>query len=462
MKQANIVVILTDDQRFDTIQALGNKDISTPNFDKLVDRGFTFDHAHIMGGTIGAVCSPSRNMLMTGRSLFHIFGDEIADKGPIISPDHITMPQHFGDNGYQTYHVGKWHQDREAFNRSFADGASIFGFHQPGPGYCGNGGHCSIMLHDYDQTGGYESENLYLLNEAREKMPVTVGGGGVHSTEIFADSAVDFLENKREEDKPFFLYVAFVAPHDPRESPNEFEAMYEAGDIEVPKNFMPRHPFDNGELTIRDEMLEGFPRREHAVCRHLADYYGMISHLDQQIGRIFDAIDDIGEKNNTIIVFAGDNGLALGQHGLMGKQSLYDHSVRVPLILAGPNIPQGVRSENLCYLLDIYPSLCEMTGQTIPKSVEGVSFKEVIDGTKDQSRDHLFCGYREFQRSVRNERYKLIRYEVNGETIVQLFDMTEDPLECNNLYENVDYKDVLGALTVQLEADIKEWDFHKD
>lgn len=458
MKNPNIIVILTDDQRFDTINALGNKEISTPNFDRLVHKGLAFTHGHIMGGTIGAVCCPSRNMLMTGRTLFHLHGDTIPEKGRVIPPEHITMPEFFGREGYQTYHVGKWHQDKASFNRSFENGASIFGFHRPGPGYAGNGGHWNMMVHDYDETGTYAFEDLFVVDDNGKKVPSTFGGGGVHSSNLIADGAVEFLEKKRDDDRPFFLYTAFVAPHDPRESPNEFEAMYEAKDISVPLNFMPEHPFDNGDLYIRDEQLEGFPRREHAVCRHIADYYAMISHLDQQIGRILDSLDAIGEADNTIVVLAGDNGLALGQHGLMGKQNMYEHSLRVPLIMAGPGIPKGEKTDNLCYLLDIFPTLCEMTDREAPTSVEGVSFNNVVKDSTASSRDYLFCGYKDFQRCIRENRYKFIQYEIEGKVTYQLFDIVADPYECENLVDKPEYAEELERMKEKMLEERKTWD----
>lgn len=289
-KNSNILFFLTDGQRFDTIHALGNREISTPNLDRLVQCGTTFTHACIMGGTCPAVCMPSRAMLMTGRTLFRLQG-----YGRSIPEEQVTLPEALRRQNYQTHHVGKWHQDRASFNRSFADADRIFGFTRDW--YKEYGGHWNVAVHDFDPSGNYPHETGYILAPDKEtRLPLKAGVGGVHSSEMFADAAVAFLRRRARTEQgagrpPFFLYVAFVAPHDPRQSPNEFEERYGAEDLALPPNFMPRHPFDNGELLIRDERLEAWPRRPHAVRRHIADYYAMISHADAQIGRVSQLFD---------------------------------------------------------------------------------------------------------------------------------------------------------------------------
>jgi len=159
----------------------------------------------------------------------------------------------------------------------------------------------------------------------------------------------------------------------------------------------------------------------------------MITHLDAQIGWVLEALERSGEAGNTIIVFAGDNGLALGQHGLMGKQNLYEHSVRVPLIFAGPGVPEHGRSDALVYLLDIYPTLCELLGIEAPASVEGCSLIPTMGDDSEQVRDTLYLAYTSFQRGVSDGRHKLIEYHVNGKRRTQLFDLENDPWELNNL-----------------------------
>jgi arylsulfatase A-like enzyme len=211
--------------------------------------------------------------------------------------------------------------------------------------------------------------------------------------------------------------------------------MYDPDKLPLPKNFMPQHPFDNGEMWVRDEMLAPHPRTPATVRRHLADYYGMISHLDAQIGRIFAALKETGHADDTVILFAGDNGLAVGQHGLFGKQSLYEHSARMPLIVAGPGVPKG-SSDALVYLLDSFPTVCDLIGLQPPAGVEGKSLAPIIRGTQEQVRDYVLLAYRQMQRAIREPRWKLIKHHVGGEKAVQLFDLDSDPWELRNLADD--------------------------
>jgi arylsulfatase A-like enzyme len=422
-KSPNVLVLFTDDQRFDTIRALGNPHIHTPHLDNLVKRGTSFTNAFIMGGTSGAVCMPSRAMLLTGRGLFRIEGT-----GGTIPPDHTMMPEHFRKNGYKTFGTGKWHNGREAFARCFSDGAEIM--------FGGMSDHWNVPAYDFDPTGTYGARTPVIEQPFRSN-EVTYKGydhitEGKHSSELFADAAVDFLENHKSAD-PFFLYVSFTAPHDPRTAPKEFQDMYDPEQIPLPPNFLPQHPFDNGEMNVRDELLAEFPRTSEEVRRHIAEYYAIISHLDAQIGHILESLHRTGQADNTLIVFTCDNGLALGQHGLLGKQSVYEHSVHVPLILCGPGVPQGERRDGFCCLTDIFRSVCDLTGIPSPQSAEGESLVPAIQDRKRKGRDALYFSYRHFQRALRLKDWKLILYNARGTKHTQLFDLVNDPWEKNDL-----------------------------
>jgi arylsulfatase A-like enzyme len=439
MKKPNILFFFTDDQRFDTIRALGNEQIQTPNMDRLAAQGTTFTHAHIMGGTSPAVCMPSRAMLHTGRSLFRI-----QDQGESIHPSHIMLGELLRSNGYTTHGIGKWHNGKESCNRAFSGGDEIY--------FGGMCDHWNVPAYRYDPSGAYSSQipvckDPWTTNELEWREADHIEPGK-HSSELLCDAAVRFIDLYKNDD-PFFLYVSFLAPHDPRTMPEKYLKMYDPETVELPPNFMGAHPFDNGELKIRDEMLEEWPRTPEAIRRHIAEYYGMITHADAEMGRVIEALERSGQMDNTIIVFAGDNGLALGQHGLMGKQSLYDHSVRVPLIMAGPGIPAG-QSDALCYLFDIYPTLCELTGIPTPDSVEGKSLVPAMNGTS--IRDHLLLAYCHQMRGVRDERVKLIETVVNGRRTTQLFNLHDDPWELNNLAHNPTYSEQQKTLRALLET----------
>ena len=427
-RKPNVIVLFSDDQRWGTIGAWGEEPVQTPNLDRLVKRGVSFDHAHIMGGDQGAVCVPSRAMLHTGQTLWRASRNVQAPATDTEAAKRYTLlGEHFRANGYLAHGIGKWHNPRSLFNRAFSSGEAIF--------FGGMSDHYKVPLQDYDPLGHYGKQRDYVASK--------------HSAEIFSDASIRFLK-AQDGSKPFLLYTAFTSPHDPRTAPPPFDRMYPAGKIQLPPNFAPEHPFDNGELKVRDELLAAFPRTPAEVKQHIADYYGMISHLDAQIGRILDTVEASPWGANTVIVFAGDNGLALGQHGLMGKQNVYEHSVRVPLILSGPGLTAGQRRNSLCYLLDIYPTLCDLCGINTPGSVEGKSL------TRPKPREEVYLSYRTFQRAVRTNDWKMISYNVNGNRTVQLFDLKNDPWETMNLAGEPRLSKRLAELTARLHKEMAD------
>ena len=427
----NVLFLFTDDQSHDTVGALGNPSIQTPHMDRLVRSGLAFTNAYIMGGSSPAVCSPSRACLFSGRTLWNIenqgmWGYEISDK-------FTTLPQVFRENGYVTFGTGKNEPGRAGhFARSFSAGDKIL--------FKGMSNQYKLQLHPYSPTGDYSRKNAVLHT-------------GKHSAEIYADACIKFLETQTKDSPPFFAYVAFQTPHDPRQSPPEFRRMYDDAKMKIPESFMPVHPFDNGMLKIRDENLASFPRTKKIVQKHIADYYAMITHTDAQIGRILKTLEKSGKLANTIIVFASDNGLAVGRHGLMGKQNVYDHSVHVPLIISGPGIPAGKKREQLCYLYDIYPTLCERAGLKTPGTVEFQSLNKVIASPQAKHRAQLYFAFMSWQRSIRDSRYKLIEYCVDNTRHTQLFDLKEDPQETKNLATNPEYQKKLQTLRALLQQE---------
>ena len=432
-KKPNILVLFSDDQRYNTIHALGNSEIQTPHLDALCRQGTAFSHAFIMGGTQGAVCVPSRAMLLSGQTLFHAHSAVIA---PGDAPrSHVLFPEHFRKAGYETFGVGKWHNGERLYARCFGGGENIF--------FGGMSDHLKVPVADFDATGQYAKGQRH----AGEKF----------SSALFSDSAIKFLRGQRG-DKPFLLYVAYTAPHDPRMPPGEYAAMYPPERMALPRNFLPEHPFDNGDMRVRDEQLAPWPRTREVIRQHIAAYYGMITHLDAQIGRVLAALEDSGHARDTIVVFAGDNGLAVGQHGLLGKQNVYEHSVRVPLIIRAPGLRPGRVSHSFCYLLDVFPTLCELAGLPAPASVEGRSLAPLLRQPKTRLRETMFFAYRHFQRAVRTDGWKLIRYQVGGQPTTQLFDLREDPWETRNLAGEPAQAARLRELTVLLKDWMKKTD----
>jgi arylsulfatase A-like enzyme len=444
MNKKNIVFFFTDDQRFDTIHALGNSQIQTPNLDKLIKNGTVFTQAHIPGGTCGAVCMPSRAMLHSGRTLFRI-----EHEGQNIPPEHITIGEHFRKSGYNTYAIGKWHNGKNAFARSFSDGDEIF--------FGGMADHWNVPAYRFDPKGKYDKKCPFISNPfAGNKVKFRNCDhieSGKHSTDLFTDTAINFLNNYSSDSEPFFLYISLMAPHDPRTMPKKFRKMYKPDDIKLPENFLPEHPIDTGALQIRDERLATFPRNPDEIKHHIAEYYAMISHLDYGLGQVIDTLKQNKLYENTIIVFAGDNGLAVGQHGLMGKQNLYDHSVRVPLIFSGPNIPVSLRNNALVYLSDIFPTLCSITKTEIPQSVEGKDLSICFNNPNAVPHDYLYLAYGSSIRGITDSCYKLIEY-ASGET--QLFNLSADPYEMNNIADKNSSRQILQKMRTHLTTEAQD------
>jgi|tagenome__1003787_1003787.scaffolds.fasta_scaffold20963974_2 arylsulfatase A-like enzyme len=391
----NILFILSDDQRWDTIHALGNEEIETPNLDRLVERGFHFNNAYCMGSMSPAVCVPSRTMLLTGRSVWrlpHVTGLQ-------APADIVLLPRVLHDAGYITYHCGK-------------------------------------------------SNNACRYGNAAFDVNVETVKSGPDDMRHHGDQVVQFLK-KHDRSKPFFIYLAPPVPHDPRVAPQKFVRMYDPDKLTLSRNFMPEHPFDNGELKIRDEMLAAHPRTPQEMRQHLADYYACISDLDNQIGRILRSLRELGYSEKTVIIFSSDQGLAVGgRHGLMGKQNLYEH-VKPPLVIAGPGVPHG-RSDALVYLYDLFPTICDYAQAPIPAVVEGKSLATIIRGEATDVRPYLFAAYRDWQRMLRDKRWKLIEYVVGDQHHTQLFDLSTDPDELNNLAAEKNSAEVLTRLRAQL------------
>ncbi|MBN2853059.1 MAG: sulfatase-like hydrolase/transferase [Clostridia bacterium] len=423
-KKPNIVFFFTDDQRYQTFGCF-NREIKTPVMDSLVRNGTCFTHACIAGGTSGAVCMPSRAMLHSGHSLFHI-----DRRGDSIPSDHSLMGETLKQNGYETYGIGKWHNGTDSYSRSFTNGDKIF--------FGGMDDHWNVPVHSFDKEGLYDKRsyktNDFMKSNIKREYISDHTVASKHSTDLFADAAMTFIE-KHDFEKPMFMYLSFMAPHDPRTMPEKYLDMYDINDIKIPENFAHEHSFDFGIRDIRDELLEAYPRTENAIRKHILEYYAMISHLDDRIGDVIEKMKSVNQYDNTIFILAGDNGLALGQHGLMGKQNLYEHSIRVPLVIQGPAVPADFQSEANVYLYDIFPTLCELSNSHTPSDLDGISLLTFIKGSTG-GRDVMYFAYIDSIRAVKKGGYKLIEYRGKNLHKTQLFNLTDDPYETHDLSEN--------------------------
>jgi len=418
----NFLFMICDDLMFRTIHALNNQEVHTPNLDRLVARGCAFTHSFHQGSWSGAVCIASRTMLNSGLTGFR------AQAG--IDQVH-TWGQTLGTAGYETYICGKWHLDPTVLQRSFKEmgpvgpgmlvstpmNGAAYGRPRPGDNW---------EPWDESLKGHWIHTGLW-RNETPDRIQ--------HSAELYTDCYIDHLMNKAaKSDAPFFMYLGLNSPHDPRQAPREYVDMYPQDKIEVPPDFLPEHPFDQGDFRIRDEMLAPFPRTPEAVQLHRREYYALITYVDAQIGRILDALGRSGKADNTYVILTADHGLAVGEHGLMGKQNLYDCSVRMPLIIAGPGIEAGRRVDELVYQHCMYATTCELAGIPVPETVEFPSIAPLLRGGDKPVYDEVFSYYLHYQRMIRTKTHKLIVYPQIKR--IQVFDIEHDPWEMHDLSDD--------------------------
>ena len=443
-EKPNVVLLFTDDQTFETIEALGYDEVHTPNLNRLVRSGSTFTHAYNMGGWNGAVCIASRSMMISGRHIWRAQQQDSLWRANDTTAIQQTWGQIMQRNGYHTYMSGKWHVKAPA--------TQVFDtvrHERPGmpPDRWGQGGGRKVleaMREDGDVAAampvGY-NRPLDKNDDSWSPSDTTMGGfwkGGKHWSEVLKDDALLFIEDATKRPEPFFMYLAFNAPHDPRQSPQAYVDQYPLENISLPESFLAEYPWKdsigNGQ-GLRDEALAPFPRTAYAIKKHRQEYYALITHLDQQIGTILDALEQSGEMENTYVFFTADHGLAVGQHGLVGKQNMFDHSIRVPLMLSGPDIPEGKQFDEDVYLQDVMATSLELAGIERPPYVEFHSFLDIIRGERTQSHyEAIYGAYIDYQRMIRKEGYKLIVYpRINK---VLLFDLKNDPEETQNLAED--------------------------
>ena len=422
-KRPNVLFIFTDDQRPDAFGALGNPDIKTPNMDRIINSGFVFNRAYIQGSMTFATCLPSRAMIMSGKPLF---------RAPLQLDSGMLMPQVFQKAGYRTFATGKWHNGASSFEKCFDEAEAVF-------------------------FGGAARTHINVpVNRMIAGLMVPYDAGETFSTDLFADAAIEFIEDQSEKEQPFFCYIPFTAPHSPVTPPGKWATMYNPDKITLPPNHAALRPdlVDQQQGTSRRGGGRGGRGRQGGdvspvdrAKQRYAAYYGLISHLDHHIGRVLDTLKKTGQAENTIILFATDHGMSMDSHGQSGKHNAYEHTSRVQIVASGAGVPKG-SSDALVYLYDIYPTLCGLTGLPIPDEVEGKSLAKVIHGKQAKVRDHLFTAYMDDQRTIRDDRWKL--FYRSKEDRAALYDLKNDPHELNDLAAKPENKDRIAKLKVEL------------
>ena len=408
-KRPNILFILVDDQSpFDFKFYNPKSPLRSPNLDRLAAEGMVLDGAYHMGSFSGAVCTPSRHMIMSGRTVWHLpIGPGAKGHCP---PDIVqnTIPAVFNRAGYATMRTCKVGNSYEGANKLFT------------------------VRHDAGKRGGTDET-----------------GSAWH-----AEQVLNYLRDREttKDSKPFLIYFGFSHPHDTRDGKPELLANYGAVNHTdkqalppahpkrppLPANWLPAKPFPDGHPGLRDEVsVSGVweNRDERTIRNELGGEFACSENIDIQVGRVLAKLKAMGELENTYIFYTADHGIAIGRHGFQGKQNLYEHTWRVPFVVKGPGIQPGSRAPGNIYLLDVLATLCDFAGIPAPASNEGLSFRPVLEGKKPTVRDVMYGVYnggtKAGMRSVKQGDWKLIQYDVMNGAVreTQLFNLKDNPDE---------------------------------
>ena len=433
--QPNILFIFADDQCYETIAQLGLTDIETPHIDRLMNEGTSFTRAYNMGSWSGAVCVASRHMLNTGRFIWR--AEEASRKAEEERASGRFWSENMKSAGYKTYFTGKWHVRANA-EKCFDVTSNVRGGmpNQTPAGY-------NRPLPDKPDPWSPSDPKF----EGFWK-------GGKHWSEVVADDALDFLNQAKihQEENPYFAYVAFNAPHDPRQAPKKFVDKYPLDRIKIPSNFLPMYPHKDKiacSHSLRDEKLGPMPRTEHSVKVHRQEYYAIITHMDEQIGRILKGLKKSGMEKNTYVFFSADHGLAVGHHGLFGKQNLYEHSTRVPFIVKGPGIPKGAKTSAPIYLQDVMASSLALAGIEKPEHVEFNDILPLARGTTKKSPyKEIYGAYLNVQRSITKNNVKILAYP--QVPLIRVYNLAKDPEEEKDIASTEKGKEWIAKLFPRL------------
>lgn len=425
----NIIFILTDDQRWDALGFAGNSIIQTPEMDRLAAQGTYYENAFVTT----PICAASRASILTGlyeRTHSYTFG-----KGDIKAPYiNQSYPVLLRNAGYFTGFFGKFGVNYAEFDGLFDQGD------------------------DYDRNGKFDDRRGYFFK--------TLGKDTVHLTRYTGQQAIDFIETAPSE-KPFMLSLSFSAPHahDPAKlqyfwSP-EYDKMYQ--NITIPDPLLKEDSYfqaqpeyvRTGENRTRWHWRYDTPEKyQHSV----KGYYRMISEVDGEIGKIRKTLEEKGLAENTVIILMGDNGYFLGERQLAGKWLMYDISLRVPLIVFDPREKGGDRDQSFALNIDVPATILDLAGISQPQIWQGISLNsKQLNKRKEMLFEHLWqTPIIHPSEAIRTERWKYLRY-INDPGHEELYDLSVDPMEINNLIADPKHQKLITQLRQKLEEKVSSY-----
>lgn len=435
----NVLFIASDDLT-STLGCYGHPAVKSPNIDALAARGVRFDNAYCQF----PFCGPSRASLMTGLrpDTTGVVTNRKVDFRE-WSPDTITLPQLFKNNGWRSMRVGKM------FHMGVPGGVGTMA-HQDPPSWDVS---ISPPGDEHESVGPGGDPNPDLRHGLKMQWVQTATAEG-QADDAAADTAIDLL--RESAGNPFFLGLGFVRPHTPFVAPSRFFDMYPLDEIELIHN----PPDDLDDIPAPAKNLRPFLWHQMGMSEEnqrisLRGYYASVSFMDEQVGRVLDELDRLEIADRTVVVFFGDHGWHLGEHTHWQKMSLMEESVRAPLIISAPGARGAGRSTKaLAEFVDFYPTLAELAGLTPPSNLEGVSLVPVLDDPTASVKDAAFSQVqwedRIFGRTVRTDRYRYIRWEGDGGG-EELYDHEKDPREFTNLAQVPEHSAVLEQLRTRLD-----------
>ena len=446
MKRPNILWYCTDQQRFDTIGALGNPHVRTPTIDGLVEQGVAFTHAYCQS----PICTPSRSSFMTGMYPSRVHNTRNGNES--FPTTHPVITKLIAEAGYHCGMIGKFHLQSSGHRTEprIDDGFDYWQFsHAPRDDWA-EGHHYADWVR---QQGG----DLDAMRQSAERVCPEM-----HQTTWASECAIDFIGKRQHEDSPWLLNLNVYDPHPPFIPPKSYADRFNPDDMPGP-HFRPSDMEQQTKLAELDFQDEIRTPDEHDAHRVQALYYAMIAQIDDQLARILNALEVTGQRDNTIILFTSDHGEALGDHGLMYKGCrFYEGLVRVPLIFSWPGqFQRGLKSEALVELLDMSSTLLEATGVQGHDQMQGKSLMPILRGeaSADEHRafvrseyfdaldPHFTGGSGTFGTMFRTRQHKLCMY--HDKQLGELYDLSADPWEFDDLWDSPEHQSIKNTLIRQ-------------